>query len=476
MKIMEIIRKVTTLIEKYEMIKAGDLVAVGVSGGADSMCLLYMLLEYRKKVPFELIVVHVNHKIREEAGEDASYVESFCKERGISFFLKEEQVADLAKKEKLSEEEAGRKVRYQAFEEALAKYRKDNSLRGKIAVAHHQGDCAETMLFHLFRGTGFTGMAGILPVRDNIIRPILTLSRQEIEYFLKEKGIRWCIDRTNQEDTYTRNKIRHHILKYAEEEIVKGAVSHVAEAAMQMVQLREYLEEETKKAAKECTCFYEKEEKISIYLPFWKRLPQLIQNQVLLWATEQLTDRRKDMTSAHIQALAELTTKEGSRKTDLPYGLEGIKEYELLWIRRKKEEIKEDKSFSLKVGEIYPLGEGSFLELTLTDKTKVGRIEEKKYTKYLDYDKIYNYLTLRFRQSGDYLTINDAGQKKSLKKYFIEEKVPADNRDKIWLIADGKHILWVTGYRISSYYKVTEATKNILQMKIWRENDNGREN
>lgn len=226
--------------EKYSMISEHDLVAAGISGGADSLCLFWLLLEYRKKIPFDLVVVHVNHLIRKEAGEDAAFVKAICDRENIPFYLKEEEVEKLARKQHLSEEEAGRKVRYEAFEEALRVYKKKENTACKIAVAHHQGDLAETMLFHLFRGTGIYGMTGILPVNGKIIRPLLNVSRGEIEEYLRKRGQDWCIDCTNEEDTYTRNKIRHHILGYANREINEKATEHVAKAAYQAAALREY--------------------------------------------------------------------------------------------------------------------------------------------------------------------------------------------------------------------------------------------
>ena len=189
--------------EKYSMISKNDLVAAGVSGGADSLCLFWMLLEYRKRVPFDLVVVHVNHLIREEAGEDADFVKSICEKEKIPFYLKETDVGEMARKQKLSEEETGRKVRYEAFEEAIRLYKTEENTMCKIAVAHHQGDSAETMLFHLFRGTGLYGMTGILPINGKIIRPLLNVSREEIEEYLRKRGQEWCIDCTNEEDTYT---------------------------------------------------------------------------------------------------------------------------------------------------------------------------------------------------------------------------------------------------------------------------------
>lgn len=482
------IQKVISFMEKHNMILESDLVAAGVSGGADSLCLLFVLLEYRKKVPFDLIVVHVNHGLRQEAASEAEFVKEICDSKKIPFFLKETDVSRLAQEEHLSEEEAGRKVRYSAFEEALKLYQKDTCTeRGcKIAVAHHQNDVAETVMFHMFRGTGIYGMSGILPVNNNIIRPLLSVSRREIEDFLTSRGQSWCIDYTNHEDTYTRNKIRHHILGYADGEINDRATEHVAKAASQMAALRQYLEIEVAKIMD--TTAIVSNEGVAVNVLELKKYPELLQGQLILTAIGMVASGRKDIGSKHVQDILELMEKSGSKKLDLPGDLEVIKEYGTLWIKKQGDGIPEDKDVltgktkdllkeiqELESGKSYLLKDGSILEIFFVDAVDFKGIEENKYTKYFDYDKINSCLTLRFRQSGDYMTINDQGQKKSLKEYFINEKVPASIRSHIPLIADENHILWAIGYRISAYYKVTPKTRKIVQMII-RRNEHGREN
>ena len=200
------IDKVLQYVEEHHMIEKGDCIVAGVSGGADSVCLLLMLLEFRRRIAFGLRVVHINHLIRTDAAKDAEYVREICSAEQIPFMLVEEDVCALAQQRHISTEEAGRIVRYNAFVRELGEK------KGKIAVAHNKNDCCETFLFHLFRGTSLKGLTGIQPVRDKIIRPLLCLSRSEIEAFLRERNMPYCIDSTNLEDNYSRNIIRHHIL------------------------------------------------------------------------------------------------------------------------------------------------------------------------------------------------------------------------------------------------------------------------
>ena len=468
------ISKVTALIDEYSMIEEHDLVAAGVSGGADSLCLLFMLLEYRKKVPFDLIVVHVNHGIREDADRDAEFVKTVCEKENLPFYLVEEDIREKAKREHLSEEEAGRIVRYAAFEKALENFDEKRNRSGKIAVAHHAADSAETLLFNLFRGTGIYGLSGILPVSKNVIRPLLTCSREEIEEYLMEKGREWCMDSTNEEDTYSRNKIRHHILGYAKEHINEKATEHIAGTALQIAALRQYLEGEVEKVASKVAII--RENAIETNLEKLREYPYFLQEQYWLWALGYLSPGRKDITSKHVKALGELMEKQGSNKNlDLPAGLTAIKEYNVLRIGVDEKETSitdknlENLEYLLEKEGNYHLSDGSILEVSYINLEQIEGIEENKYTKYFDYDKINSCLKVRFRQTGDYLCINDSNQKKTLKEYFIQEKIPASMRSKIPVIADQNHILWVMGYRISAYYKVTEETQKILKMTVRRD-------
>ena len=179
--------RVYNFIKGKEMITPGKTVLVGFSGGADSTALLLVLWELKRLLQIELVAVHVNHGIREEAGKDAEFTRSFCEKLGIKFHLVEKDIPALSGEWKMTEEEAGRKVRYDAFEEIAAQ-----NGASYIAVAHHQNDVAETLLMNLLRGSGIHGAGGIRPVRGKIIRPLLCTSRSEIEDYLRKKDISFC--------------------------------------------------------------------------------------------------------------------------------------------------------------------------------------------------------------------------------------------------------------------------------------------
>ena len=498
------------------MLEPGERVVAGVSGGADSVCLLFVLTEWAKQVPLELAVVHVNHGIRAEAAQDARYVEQLCQERGISFFLVEEDVHRKAADWKCSEEEAGRRVRYEAF----AKAAKDFGA-GKIAVAHNSNARSETMLFHLFRGSGLKGLGSIQPVRENIIRPLLCLERREIEDYLREQNISYCQDITNSGDDYTRNRIRHHILPYVEAEIAQGCVKHMAQTAQMLSETEDYLEQQTKAAI--AMCVTERGQSYKVSVPDLLQQHSVIQQRVLHSMVKSLAPGQKDISYVHIQDLLGLFTGEGNRMVCLPFGIRGRREYDMVVIERVQEEesndfntpegrnrqetglvegipiklparedleqciSKEDKSclweaeflldekFCLKCS-VFPKNGVLQWESNCESRDiaeKIKEVAQNEYTKWLDYDKIIGCVEARYRRTGDYLTIADGtGRRihKSLKDYMITQKIPRTEREKKILLAEGSHVLWLIGYRISEYYKICENTKYVLQVQLIRRN------
>ncbi len=360
-------KKVFAYIREQGMIAPGDRIVIGVSGGADSVCLLEMLLAYGKEAALELAVVHVNHGLRKEAGEDAGYVEELCRRNNLPFFLTQADVRGVALEEKCSEEDAGRRIRYRAFRQAAGQLG-----GGKVAVAHNSNDNAETMLFHLFRGSGLKGLSGIAPVRRDqdglvILRPILCLERQEVEAYLHERGISWCTDSTNEGDGYCRNRIRHHILPYAEQEVSAGAVAHMLQTAMQLQVAESYLKEQTEAALRRCAgdldagaetavagpagaaeagetagpadaagagemagpagkrksgaagCQVDVEEFLGFH--------EALRGRMLLKLITDLSPTGKDISALHVRDVLSLFEKEGNRSVSLPFGIRARRQY-----------------------------------------------------------------------------------------------------------------------------------------------------
>ena len=252
---MDLTEKILFYMKRYHMIPENKNIVVGLSGGADSVCLLYVLVALRKKLGLQLCAVHVHHGLRGvEADADEAYVRDICRAWDVPLKAMRIDAALLAKQWGIGCEEAGPRARYEIFEECLQEM---GDCHGAIAVAHHRDDCAETLLFHMFRGTGLDGMAGIRPVRKTeresmIIRPLLETGKTEIESFLQEKGISWRIDSTNTGEDYTRNRIRNRVLPYAEKEICSGAGAHLAKEAQLLAETADFVRSCTRQALERC--------------------------------------------------------------------------------------------------------------------------------------------------------------------------------------------------------------------------------
>ncbi len=462
------IKTVEAYMERYQMIEEGDRVVAGVSGGADSVCLLLILSEYCNKKKAELCVVHFNHGIRKEAGDDARFVEELCKELKVPFYLYEKDIIAMAKEQGIGTEEAGRNARYEAFNEVL-RIGFGDSKGGKIAVAHNRNDLAETTLFHLFRGSSIAGLSGIAQVRDNIIRPLLCVERKEIEKFLQEKGRSWCIDSTNAENTYTRNKIRNMVFPYVEKEICSQAVLHTAKAAEEIAQVKDYLDEVVKEVEKNVMSV--EEGQVLFKVEEFLQLHIVIQKQLILKSLSYLIPARKDLGMVHVMDILSLFTKDTGKQIMLPYGMNAVKMYNEVKISRNRPDNEEAVCMEIPLPGKICYAPDKYMEFKVFSGNNYGNIPQKTYTKWFDYDKIINCLVLRNRQTGDYLTITEDGKCKSIKEYFIEEKIPRMERAQKLLLADGQHILWVIGKRISEAYKVTKQTQTILQVTILGEDE-----
>lgn len=234
-------QKVLNTIKKYSLIENGDSVVIGVSGGPDSICLLHVLNNLKKELNFKIFVAHVNHMIRKEADEETKYVKDFCKKIGIECFVKKIDVISIAKEEKQGTEEAGRKIRYEFFEEIC---KKTNS--NKIATAHNNNDKVETIIMNMLRGSGLNGLKGIEPIRDGkFIRPLIEIERDEIENYCLKNNLNPKIDESNNENIYTRNKIRNIIIPYIKKEFNPNIIKTINRLSEVSGEESEYLEKIT---------------------------------------------------------------------------------------------------------------------------------------------------------------------------------------------------------------------------------------
>lgn len=305
--------KVLQTIVKNELIKNGDKIVIGVSGGPDSIALLDVLIKLQSKIKFNIIVAHINHMIRDEAIDDQKYVEQYCKNKNIPCFVKQEKVEELAKQEKIGTEEAGRNLRYNFFNEVLEK---TNS--NKIATAHTKNDNAETVLMNILRGTGTSGLKGIKAKRDDkYIRPLIECERKEIEEYCSENNLEPRIDKTNMENIYTRNKIRNLLIPYIQKEFNPNIIEALNRLSQISSIENEYLETKTIETYEEIK-EEETKEQIILNLKKFNNQDVVIKNRIVLYTINRLFGSSSGIEKIHLQDIIKLCSNNIGNKFLIP--------------------------------------------------------------------------------------------------------------------------------------------------------------
>ena len=488
----EIIDKIYRYTEQNNMLTDCERVVVGLSGGADSVCLLMVLKGYieNKHLQTELRAVHVNHGIRQEAGDDEEFARALCERMKVAFAAYHIDAVGLAKQLGMSVEEAGRRERYRIFDEEC------QGCNARIAVAHHMNDQAETVLMNLARGTSLKGIGGIRPVRDNIIRPLLSVTRAEVEAVLKDYRQDYVTDATNLCNDYTRNCLRNVVIPYMTDKVNAHTVENIANAAEELQKNFDFIEAEADKAYEKYVSVELTENPdtavLRLYGAEFAGIHEVIRKRVIYRAVYALTQTAKDIYKVHVNAVDELVTKQVGSSADICYGLCAIKGYDDITISRKNA-VSDAPAASCSMHELTPQelerlnsGENVTIEESIYyDNNGVPELRkvnivlslhsnyEKNrnyanscYAKSFDYDKIQGKLCIRNRVDGDRIVVNRAGTWRKLKKEFIDRKVPFSMRDNVLLICDDSGVLWAVGVRRSEYALIDDDTRNVLEITI----------
>jgi len=447
----------------------GDKVVVGLSGGADSVCLFLVLAELAREWNMTLYPVHINHNLRgEEAQRDQQFCKELCRQHSLELGIVSAQVAELAKAQGLTLEEAGRNARYEAFAAVKEEYGCQ-----KIAVAHHKDDQAETMLFQLFRGSRLKGLSGMAAKNGGVVRPLLSVTREEIEEFLKEKGQNFCIDSTNLEEEYTRNKIRHRVLPEAKA-VCDRAVEHLAETAEYAGEVEQLLTRLTETLWEE-SCSTDAQGNSSLRIEPLRRAERLLAERVVYEALCRVYGRKKDITAGFVAECMKLMEKQTGRYLTLPDGVVVRKSFDVLWMGRECAGTsfrKEIPGFPYEV--ILPNIEKKLTLLLVAREKLEENIPKSTYTKWFDYDKIRKAVSVKLPEAGDEIVVYADGRKKQLADVFAEAKIPKEQRQGFPVLAEENQVLWIPGIRGSEGYHVTEETKQVLVAIIDGGNENGR--
>lgn len=458
------ITRVLSTIRKNNLIKNGDCIVVGVSGGPDSICLLHVLWSLRNDLNLKLVAVHINHMLRgDESYRDEEFVKSFCKKLGVELKSIRVDINKAARQKGMSLEEAGREERYRNFEMVA-----DSIGADKIAVAHNKNDQAETVLMNIIRGTGLDGLKGMDYIRGRIIRPLLDIERSEIEAYILEKKLETVIDSSNLEKIYARNKIRLDVIPNIDNLFGCSLVKSIDRMSRLIKDDMDFIDGKVKKAY--CDAVLRKEnEEVELLLRKIKKMHIAIKRRVIRKAIEEVKGNVKGIESIHIENILEMINsgKVGS-KIDLP-GIKAARTYESIRFYNK-ERLTESFSFEavLNIPGITEVGDGKYcIEASVInefDFSDFKGIKGSSLIQFFDYDKMIEGINIRKRKEGDlFKPINSNGTKK-LKEYFIDNKIPRELRDNIPLIAKGNEIVWIIGYKISDKFKVTENTKKVLKL------------
>ncbi len=477
-------QKLLKTIRDYRMISKGDHLLVGVSGGPDSVALLYLLMELRDIYNLQLYIVHLNHMLRgNESDEDAGYVKRLSKKLKLPVFIGKKDVGKFAKENKLSLEEAARIQRYEFYKQIADKL----NIR-KIALGHTADDNAETVLMRLLRGAGEQGLIGIYPVRHignlKVIRPLLNIYRREIESFLKEKKIRARTDSSNADNKFLRNKVRLELIPILEENYNQNIKQVLVNTADILKEENEYLEEITKKfywqavlkQGEHPPCPPSKGEfggtnDESIHLSIKKigNFSLAIQRRVIRYGIKKFTGDLRQITYQHLNEIFKLL------KGSLPYGQINLPDGLVVERMRRELVIRKGKAQNIR-NIIYPVKIPGVTLVPELGVKLICAISKRKpnlkfsmqnpYQESFDYDKIKEPVFIRTRKQGDLFQPLGMIGKKKIKDFLIDQKIPQPEKSKILLLTDKTGIIWVVGFRISDKFKVTEKTKQVLKVRF----------
>ena len=422
------LRKVEKALNKYEMLKYENKVTVALSGGADSVCLLYLLKELSTKKGIILSAVHINHLLRgEESERDQAFVEELCKREGIPLKTERIEVAALAEQNGQSIELAARNARYKVFSET----------EGLVATAHSADDNLETVIYNVTRGTGLKGASGIPPKRDNLIRPLCFCTRQEIEAYLKANGIAFVTDSSNLTDDYTRNFLRHNIVPKLKE-INPSVPETVASMCAALREDEEFLNA----SAKRVYLLVLRQDFLDAKL-LKIQPPSIIKRVIALYLEERFSLKTD---SLHLENCKEILLSGG--KTSMNGNMTAVGTAERFYfVPNDAEPCKAEYTVTLK-------------EVNLENFSNVNNLFLKNA---VDYDKIDGSIVIRERRASDEIRLNGRGCTKSLKKLMNELKIPEELRNRLPVAADNSGVVWLYGIGVAERAAVNKNTKKAIE-------------
>jgi tRNA(Ile)-lysidine synthase len=465
-------QKVLAFIREKNLIESGGKLVLAVSGGADSVCLLYILSRLSRQLDIDLHIAHLNHQLRGiESDADARYVSRLAKRLGIPATVESRDVKAYRQKYKLSLEEAAREVRYGFLAEVASRLGTK-----RVATGHTADDKIETILMHLIRGSGTRGMRGLLPVSPwssgnkslTIIRPLLELSREDTTGYCRRHNLKPRIDASNLSPEPLRNRIRHELLP----ELQKYN-PRIAEALLRTARIAtddlEYIENTALKAQE--GIISKKQDEVVIHKNKFLSLPAALQRQLLRTSVASLLGGLKDIEAGHIEDIIKALDKPAGKVIGLPFGLNFTIEYDRYVLSPDAGKLcpfpEPENEFLLKIPGKTKTS-GWEIEATVMDASPGDSYEKKAdgFTAFFDYEKTGKNIYIRRRFPGDQFQPLGMEQPKKLNVFMIDARIPRTWRHRIPVVCAGNSIIWVAGWRIDERVKVTPDTKKVLQLSF----------
>lgn len=461
----DILERVEQTIIEHHLIKPGDSVLIALSGGPDSVGLLNLLLSLREKYSLKLAAAHLDHALRTNSARDRQFCKKLCQKLKIRFHSKRMNIAGMAKRKKFTLEEAGRQARYEYFHLLAAQYG-----YSKIATGHTLDDNVETILLNLIRGTGLHGLSGIPIQRDNIIRPLLNIEKQEIQAFLKSAKLPYLKDPTNRSTKFSRNRIRLTILPEIGK-INPSAKANIARMAANVAEELEFINEQVKLAT-EITLDKAGKNKIVLDLRKLREYDKSLKKKVIEESFRRLSEAPERLSSDTLSRILKVIDGKSGVKTSLDRNIFLENSQDRIAISRSTarlvtdKAVQSDKFVKIKIPGITELPtQDIYLESRILEIAPVKSLKGDNKIAYLDNDKMKN-VNLRFWRKGDKIKPFGMSGHKLLSDIFIDRKIPEFDRQTTPLILSNGEIAWIPGVMISEDFKVDENTKEILEIKL----------
>jgi tRNA(Ile)-lysidine synthase len=454
---MTVEKKVSATIAEHHLLAKGDSVLVALSGGPDSVALLYLLHDLRRRYKLALYAVYINHNLRKRAaGKEERFCADQCRKLGVELFIIREDIPSLARSSKMSIEQAAREFRYRVF----AKLADEHAI-SKIAVGHHIDDRVETVLFRIIRGTGITGLRGILPCRGRIVRPLYELTKDEIMDYLKNKRIAYCLDQSNLGLEYDRNYIRNRLLVDIRRKLnpaVDRALLSLSEiAAEDEAFLQQYLIKRVGGLVRRTVGG-----KIELDLSKYNRYDKWFRRRLLRYCLAELSGPEKTPEKVVVDRLDRLCTA-GGNSISIPGGLQAVSTGSSLVIYHR---AAVNYSVPLSAGRVCRL-KTLRLDIRMSVQSRgPARLERRKKaaTVFVDYGRVEPPLVVRSIRPGDRFRPLGLEGTKKVGDYLTDRKVHPVYRDEIPVVCDRKGIIWLVGFEICHRVRIDIATGKVLKL------------